>query len=674
MNVKADFQPISSEVSQTVATPSEAPDQIVVIGGGPVGMRAANELARRGRHVILFNAERWAPYNRVQLTPLLAGEAQIGSIYLSEDRGADGRIDRYDGVSVVEIDKDAREILTSTNRVVPYHNLILALGSRAFIPSIPGADLPGVFVFRNMNHAEALIARAMTARKVAVIGGGLLGLEAARGMANRGAKVTVIEHESHLMPRQLDGAAGAVLKDRIADLGVDVLTQKRVTEIVGEGRVERILLNDGPPVEADTVIICTGVRSNTHLASAIDLRVGRGVLIDDQMRTSDPHIYAIGECAEHDGVVHGLVGPGYEQAQIAVDAICGDDAARYHGSTPATKLKVLGADVFSMGDFETIEQQTGVTSLIWRDDAAGLYRRILIRRGRLMAVLGVGDWPEATRLQQALADRCVVGPIGRLRFQRTGRLWPENDVGVVAWPEEAIVCNCTGVTKRAIGDAIVAGAADIDQIRAKTSANSVCGTCKPLVLDLLGAGAAPPEPVKWWRQLLWLSGAAALLAPATLVLPRVPLSDTFVIGDLRFNLWFDNIWKQWSGYILLGVTVAAAALGLRRRIGIFRRLGGYDAWRYVHLGIGVIAGIGLFAHTGFRLGSGLNFWLMASFSASLIFGAIAGLTTGGEHKLLENGVGKATLPPRTIPHWVHVLALWPLPVLLAIHILSVYSY
>lgn len=655
-----------------IDAPSDMTDPVVIIGGGPVGMRMAHELSRRGLHVILFNAERWRPYNRVKLTPLLAGEAQLGQVYVSEYFPTPGKVTRFDGVSITAIDPEEKAVLASTGRVVRYSKLVLALGSRAFIPGVPGKNLPGVFAFRNFDDVEALIARSMSARKVVVMGGGLLGLEAARGMSRRGADVTVVEHETRLMPRQLDEDSAALLKSKIEALGIKVITGTRVERIQGEAWVESIALSNGETLTADTLIICTGVRANIQLPSATGLGFNRGVLVDDQMRSSDPDIYAVGECAEHNGTVYGLVGPCYEQVMVAAAAIAGEDAA-YQGSVPATKLKVLGADVFSIGDFESVEQQPASRSYTFRDDEAGVYRRIFLRRGKLLGALGVGDWPEATRLQQAVSKGQSVQFWHIASFKKTGRLWKEDQKGVIAWPREAIVCNCTGVTKGAITDACTLGAETLEEVRAATSANSVCGACKPLVMDLLGQGA-PPEPVRWWKWLLAISAIAALVATCIAVLPRIALADTYAIGDPLAKMWFDSIWKQYSGYTLLGLSAAAAILGLRKRIGIFRRLGGYDWWRIAHLFIGVAATGALVWHTGFRLGANLNLALMLCFIATLVFGAVAGLLTGGEHKLREEGLVEGPKSPRSLPMWVHILAVWPLPLLLLFHILSVYAY
>lgn len=645
---------------------------VVIAGAGPAGMRTAHELCRRNFHVVLFNAERWQPYNRVQLTPLLSGEAQIGQVYVSEFFPGPGRVDRYDGVSVIEIDRVARAILTSTDRIVHYSKLILAQGSRAFVPNISGADLPGVYLFRSFDDAEALVARAMSARNVVVIGGGLLGLEAARGLSQRGAAVTVIEHENRLMPRQLDRDAGTALQVRIEALGVHVLTGTRVQSIDGDCRVEAVTVADGVTIPADTVVVCTGVRANTQLAAAVGLNHGRGIIVDDEMRTSDPDIYAVGECAEHNGTVYGLVGPGYEQAITAAASIAGDPTA-YNGSVPATKLKILGADVFSMGDFEAIEPQPDIRSLVYADTAQDSYRRLFVDRGRLVAALGVGKWPEATRLQQAISRHQRL-PFWKARsFARTGQIWKEADDNVVQWPREAIVCNCTGTTKGTINDAVANGASSVAEIEANTGASSVCNTCQPLVLELLGSGARA-EPIRWWKWLTGLSAAAALIALMISFLPRIPLADTFRVDDFLTNLWFNSIWKQWSGYTLLGLTALAALIGLRKRIKLFAKLGGYDGWRIAHLIIGLVAAGVLIWHTGFRLGANLNLALMLSFLVTLVFGTVAGLITGGEHELRERQLVSGSKSPRSLPMWIHLLGFWPLPVLLLFHVLSVYNY
>ncbi len=657
---------------QASSTDQSESDPVLVAGAGPSGVRIAQELSRSGRDVVLLNAERWRPYNRVQLTPLLAGEAQVGAIFAPDEFPGAGNVARFDGVSLVDVDVDAQLAVTSTGRSFKYSDLVLALGSRAFVPNIPGKDLEDVFVFRNFDDAEALLARTFAARRVAVIGGGLLGLEAARGMAGAGSHVTIVEHEDRLMPRQLDREGAGVLAQKIADLGIEVKTGTAVKSILGEnGRVAGLEMADDTRLPCDTVIICTGVRANIQLAAALGLERNRGIKVDAAMRTSADHVYAIGECAEHEGTVYGLVGPCYDQAKVAAAAILGKPAA-YEGSTQVTKLKVLGADVFSAGDFESLSQIPGTRSYLYRGREAGTYRRLFVLRGRLVGALGVGKWPDANRLQLAVKRQDRLYPWQLWRFRLKGNLWSPSEEGVETWAREAIVCNCTGVTKGALVDAVSTGAADIEELRALTSANTVCGTCGPHLQTLLGKGAAPII-ARWWKWLLGLSGVAGLAALATLLLPRIGLPDTFIAGDIWTWLWFDSQAKQWSGYTLLGISVVAALISLRKRIGWLKNLGGYDWWRIAHLVLGLAAALGLVWHTGLRLGSNLNMLLMLSFLLTLVTGAVAGIMTGGEHELRARGLARGR-NPRAVPLWLHIIGVWPLPVLLIFHILSVYMY
>ncbi len=645
---------------------------VVIVGGGPTGVRAAQALSRRGIDATVLSAEPIEPYNRVQLTPLLAGDAQIGDIRLPAEFPGPGRVDVLTGVRAVTIRPEAQQIVTADGGVIPYHALVLATGSRPHVPAIPGADRDGVFVFRSIQDVSALIARSLTARRVVVIGGGLLGLEAARGMRRRGAETVVVEHESRLMPRQLDQTGGEALAARVRALGIEVMAGVGVAAIEGDRRVTGVVLQTGERLAADAVIVCTGVRAETGLAQAAGLKIGRGVVVDSAMRTSDPHIFAAGECAEHDGVVVGLVGPGLEQAETAARAIAGETVAHRAGP-PVTKLKLVGADVFSVGPVEQLDAQPSVRSHAWMSDVA--YRRIFLQGGRIVGAIGVGAWDEASRVQAAVTQGMLVYPWMVARFRGRGRIWAETEEDVGALPATAVVCNCTGVTAGRIREAAAAGAGDLAAIRLATGANTVCGTCAPLVGELLESDA-PPEALRFWKPLVALSAVGGLAALITGTAPPAPIPDLYTVDGPTFfeRLWLDGMWKQWSGYILLGLTTAALLLGLRKRIGRARWAGGFDWWRLVHLGLGVACTVGLFVHTGFRLGDNLNMALMLSYLATLVLGAVAGLATGGDHKLRANGFGSAGRPPKTLPAWLHILAIWPLPVLLAAHVASVYAF
>lgn len=640
---------------------------VLVIGAGPVGMRVAHELNDRGLSVRVLSAEPHDPYNRVRLTPLLSGDVQVGDITLTE-AGAD--IDLQIGQRVVTIDRTARQVITADGSAWPYDTLVLATGSRAFVPSIPGKDRAGVYTFRTADDASALLARSLSARRVAVIGGGLLGLEAARGMRRRQCAVTVIEHSSHLMPRQLDAAGGARLAERIKELDVDVLTGVAVKEITGGDRVSGLSLSNGTEIDCDTVIVCTGVRPNIDLAKQAGLPFSRGIIVNAEMQTADPNIYAVGECAEHDGRLYGLVGPGYAQAEVAAGVIAGWPA-RFEGVSPVTKLKVIGADVLSVGDVEALDVRKNVRSHTW-EDAEG-YRRIFIERGKLVGAIAVGPWDQSSRIQDAVQSDTTVYPWMLYRFRKAGSLWPALDMAADEMPDTATLCNCTGVNCGQVRGAMSGGCGTADEIGLKTGAGTVCGTCKPLLTEMIDAGAEP-EPLPLWKPVLGLSVLAFIGAGLPLMTAHVPLPTSYDADSLRVWLWQDNIVKQWSGFILLGLTLAAFVLGLRKRIRLFDRLGGFDAWRFVHIGIGIATLGGLFAHTGFSLGSGLNGWLGSLFALTLFLGAIAGLATAGDHELRARRIGSARKPPRRLPTWAHIIVLWPLPVLILFHVLASYAF
>ena len=645
-----------------------AGDPVVVVGGGPSGLRAAQELLRHGLPVVLLNAERWRPYNRIKLTPFLAGEVQIGLVYQSNVFSDNASITQYNGHRVVRIDRAAKIVENQFGRRWHYSHLVLCLGSRAHIPPIPGRELPGVFSFRNFDDVEQLVARSVRSRCTVVIGGGLLGLEAARGMALRNIKTVVVEHENRLMARQIDSGAGEVLAEKIRAMGLEVRTGCSVKTIAGSERVESIVLSTGETIACDTAIICTGIRSNIELARDAGIAVGHGITVNDAMQTSDPSIYAVGECAEHDGHVYGLVSPGLEQAAVAAARIAGI-AADYRGSVPTTKLKVVGTDVFSMGDIEQIEQRTDVSTHVWKDAAAGAYRRLVLRRGRLVGAFGVGGWPEVSRIQQAVRDRSAIWPWQMWRFSRTGLLFgAAQPASVAAWPAAATVCNCTGVTRGRLGESIQSGATTLELLSRDTGACTVCGSCRPLLIELLG-GAPKYEPVFGARTIATASLLAACIALAAVLLPAWPYSTSIVRGIGIDALWIDGTWKQVTGFTLVGLSAIVAFLSIRKHLS-WRWLGSYRGWRIVHAAIGAaVLGV-LFLHTGFHLGENLNRWLMMTFIAVIAAGCITGIATAREHRVLAKGA----MSWRNALTWTHILAFWPLPLLLFVHVVTVYAY
>jgi len=657
-------------LEQLAPTPEVMPEAsapVIIIGGGPSGLRTAQELARRHIPVVLFNAERWRPYNRVKLTPFLAGEVQIGRVYQADIFPAGAPVTQYNGQTIVSIDRAEKTVENQFGRRWRYSKLVLALGSHPYVPPIPGRELSGVFRFRGFDDVEQLVARAMRSRRTVVIGGGLLGLEAARGMALRKVDTVVVEHEAHLMARQLDHDGGLLLAAEIQRLGLTIYTGCAVKSIDGGTRVTSITLGDGEQIACDTVIICTGIRSNLELAREAGIAVSRGITVDRRLQTSDPDIYAVGECAEHDGHVYGLVAPGLEQAAIAAAHISGEKAD-YRGSVPTTKLKVVGVDVFSMGDVEQIDQRTDLRTIAW-SDVTDRYRRLVVRRMRLVGALGVGAWPEVNRIQQAVRDHALVMPWKAWRFARTGRLYPEAKAQpVAAWPAAATVCNCTGVTRGQLGDAISGGAVTIEGLMRETSASTVCGTCRPLLLELLG-GNASYAPVFGMRTIIAGSILATLVVLLAVFLPAWPFSQSVEAGIGIDRLWTDGTTKQVTGFTLVGLSALVAFLSVRKRVRQ-RWLGDYRFWRIVHTTFGAAALAVLFLHTGFNLGNNLNRWLMLTFLAVAALGSLTGIVTAREHVTLAAG----RTSRRKALTWLHIFAFWPVPVLLMLHVVTVYAY
>jgi nitrite reductase (NADH) large subunit len=642
---------------------------VVVVGTGPVGMRVAQEIARLapGRPLVVYGNEPALPYNRVRLSSLLAGELQWSALLQGQELPTGSAVMARLNCGVVAIDRIQHTVRDAAGREQPYSKLILATGSQPLIPDIPGMAQAHVYAFRDLRDAERLCARRMRSRRTAVVGGGLLGLEAARGMQRFNTQVSVIEHATRLMPRQLDEASAACLAQHVRGLGIEVILGDPVRQVLGSGAVSGLRLRSGREVECDTLVVAAGIRPNIALAASAGLAIGRGVRVNDFMQTSDPDIYAAGECAEHDGEVWGLIAPGLEQAAVAAHNITGS-RGRYRGSSVASRLKVLDLPVFSMGAVNEYSRLDLASELVHDDPQSGTYRKIVTERGRMIGAIALGAFPEMSRVQEMILQGRIVMPLQRWRFRREGALWPAQEPGAVAeWPAAAVVCNCTGATRGEISRACAAGCRTVEEIAAVTRASSVCGSCRPLVAELAGA-AGPAQPVRGWKVLLGASGAALKTAAVIALLLAVPYAATVQVPWQWDMLWRDSFWKQVSGYSVLGLVAALAVLSLRKRIRRFT-LGDFPLWRVAHVLLGTLALAGIAVHTGGRLGSNLNFALMATFLSVVALGAVAGGVIALEHRL---GEGAARL--RRTWLWTHILIGWPILVLLAFHVLKTYYF
>jgi nitrite reductase (NADH) large subunit len=366
-------------------------EPLIIVGKGMAATRLVDELSQRalGRYsVAVIGAEPRLAYNRVLLSPLLAGEIGEPEIELKPAAWWQARgVSMLYGKPVTGIDRAAKCVTLEGGLTLPYGKLVLATGSKPLKPPFPGSDLPGVATFRDTADVQAMRAYAARGARIVVIGGGLLGLEAAYGLARAGGKVTLLHLVDRLMERQLDAEGAALLASAMAMRGVEIRLNSATKGFVGTDKVEGVALQDGTVIPAELVVIAIGVRPNTDLAAAAGLEVARGIVVDDIMATSDPAISAIGECAEHRGQVYGLVEPAYEQARTLAARLTGR-AAGYAGSLLATNLKVSGVGVFSAGEFEAGE---GAETVMLRDRGAGIYRKFVLREGRLAGCVLVGD-------------------------------------------------------------------------------------------------------------------------------------------------------------------------------------------------------------------------------------------------------------------------------------------
>ena len=481
--------------------------KLVVIGNGMAGARAVEEVLARGGadmfDIVMFGDEPYGNYNRILLSNILAGVQDPADIYINPlDWYNAHDITLHAGHRVTDIDRASKVVMSDRGMRAQYDILLIATGSRAFIPPVPGMRdgeqlRSGVFGFRTIDDCTGIIAAAKDSKVAVVIGGGLLGLEAARGLLNHGCQVHVVHLGKHLMEAQLDTAGGAMLRTGMEKMGVQVHLLKSTSEILHgpDGRVTGLAFKDGSTLPCDMVVVSAGIRPNSEIGVRAGLTVERAIVVDDHMRAVDDRtVYVVGECAQHHGRVYGLVAPLWDQAKVFADHVTGRNReAAYHGSKLATKLKVMGVELASMG---ITEPEHAHDELIqFTEPKKGIYKKLIVREGRLVGGILMGDISKAAYLMQAF-DRDTPLPEERLSLMFDLGA-PEQAVTIDEMPGDQQVCNCNGVTKAAIGRSVAAGARSATSVMKATRAGMGCGSCKKLVgevVDFFCGGGAEVDP------------------------------------------------------------------------------------------------------------------------------------------------------------------------------------
>ncbi|MCI2253628.1 nitrite reductase large subunit NirB [Domibacillus sp. PGB-M46] len=457
--------------------------KLVVIGNGMAGVHAVEEILKiqpNEFEITIFGKEPHPNYNRILLSKVLQGDTTVESITLNDWAWYEANgITLYTGEPVVQIHTSEKYVVTSKERIVSYDELIIATGSLPFMLPLPGAKKEGVTAFRDIYDCEKMVEASKKHEKAIVIGGGLLGLEAARGLLNLGMKVDVVHIGEYIMDRQLDPVAARMLQRELEAQGMNFLLQQNSAEITGHKRVKGLRFSDGSWREADLVVMAVGVRPNTQVAAGTGIEVNRAIVVDDYMRTSVPHVYAVGECAEHRGFVYGLVAPLYEQGKALAAALCKEEHPGYQGSVLSTQLKVSGVDVFSAGEFM---DSNDTQSMQWIDGINNTYKKIVVRDGKIAGAVLFGDITEGAKLFGMIQKKEHYAVLEKEMAQGSG----SKDERIASMADHDTVCACNGVSKGAIVKAVCEQALEsVEDVKACTKASSSCGGCRPVVADIL---------------------------------------------------------------------------------------------------------------------------------------------------------------------------------------------
>jgi nitrite reductase (NADH) large subunit len=670
LKIKGENQQGTNTIVKKVIGTTDNPP-VVIVGAGPIGIHAARELLRRApkTRLILYGAEPWQPYNRVRLSDLLAGEIEWDE--LSNEINIPENSDVFVKINtpIIQIDKKNKCVIDVNGNQQPYSQLVLAVGSRARRADAKAkTSLYGIYTYRDVDDAQDLMTHVVQSSHTVIVGGGVLGVEVAFALKTQNSKtdVTIIHKNDHLINRQLDSVAADFLLKQVQQAGIKVILNSGIDEFIGESDIKSLRLIDGDLILCDNLISCAGIVANTSLAVDAGLNTDSGIQVNDYLQTSNPYIYAIGECAEHQGKTYGLVGPGIEQATIAVNNILHKNIEKYKGSDRSMRVKLKHLPVFSLAKYDLSKQ--GLKQLIFKDTKAIKFREIFMSKGRLVGATAIGEWPEIGQVQAAIDNEIKIWPWHRFYFARTGSLWPEAGFSDPnEWPDKIMLCTCGAVTRGEIGLALKEGCDTVKKISERTGAALGCGTCKPLLAMLTGSDAEPLAPPL--KGFLFFCMLLTFIFSAGFLLPSITVAPTALEPSFIYPLLFDNGWQQVTGYIVMALMIFSFVLTANKRWKWFQ-FASFYFWRATHVALLVFSIAVLLIHTNFNWGINSNFQFISFYFLTMSTGLILGVLA-----IIEGGFfGAMFRGYRAILTRLHIVGVWVMTGLLIGHITSVYYF
>jgi len=645
------------------------PPRIVVVGGGMAAQRFLESLIDRippgTAQITLVCEEPRPPYDRLNLGEVVVRAGPARPLREPDWYTANG-IEVRLGEAVVEIDRARNRVHTANGAALIYDRLVLATGSDAVRPKLPGTDAERISLFRTAEDAERIARAANEAERVVVVGAGPLGLEVADQIRSCGCEVTVLEYTPRLLPRHLDVAGSEELVRTLTARGLSLRLSAELLELRSYEDGVRVILEGSESIEADWVVIAAGTRPRDELARAAGLEChpSGGIRVDEGLVTSDPAIFAIGECARLDDAQIGLAAPCYRMADVLADRWT-QGTSRYRTLPLDFRLKIADVHVATIGD--SLAEGPGIREICWTGGA--VYRRIILREGRLVGAIAIGGTPDTIRIQEAIARRQRVSPRQEARLRRTGTLWRSSGpLPIDLWPEETTVCACKGVTCGELRTAWANGHRSSKQLQSATGAGLGCGTCAPLLAEIAGEATTGRKAGVGWG-LPAAAAAVLVLLVAAAAFGPIPMARSVLETPSFDFLWRDGWWKQASGFSLLGLIASALLLSARERLPTILR-STFSNERVAHATIGVATVLALGVHTGLRMGVHLNAILMSCTIGLIALGGLTGLATTAERRL-PSRLGAAI---RMSCKQTHVALFLPIPVLVLFHVLAVYYY